>query len=281
MDLLKLYYSNIPTINKAKDDYEKLRSLKVDKNIHSIIGNRATDKFFFRERAKTKIKNRKSHHDFLKDKSNYDKVKNIIKALKYDEINKRSVSSAVRMNLGSVNQFRPSTAKYIYSLFNPNTILDFSSGWGGRCLAAMSLDKNYIGFDTNNKLKKPYNDLINTYDTKGKIRIIFQDSSKVDFSKYKYDMIFTSPPYYDLEIYTNMRKYDTFNDFNDTFYHPVVSNSFKYLSKDGWCCLNIPKDLYNETKKILGKENKRLKYLINNRFNDGKQRYEYIYCWKK
>jgi hypothetical protein len=41
---------------------------------------------------------------------------------------------------GSINQFRPTVAKWVYTTLKAKTgILDFSAGWGGRCLAAMSM----------------------------------------------------------------------------------------------------------------------------------------------
>ena len=48
-------------------------------------------------------------------------------------------------------------SKYLYEIYKPTTILDFSMGWGGRLVAAMTIPNiKYIGFDTNTDLINPY-----------------------------------------------------------------------------------------------------------------------------
>ena len=270
---------------KKSTDEELERDFENLKNVPCVVnrkraGNKITDHYFFKFRAKTKV-GKWSHYSAWNDKEQRKKILKTAMKLHNGQINKTSVLSALRMRYGSVNQFRPSYVMFLYCKFKAKKVLDFSAGWGGRLLGALASDIDYIGIDTNKNLKEGYKKMTTRFINNSIIKLIFKDSSKVDYSKLDYDFVFTSPPYYTLEKYQNMPDYSSFDDFNDKFTIPVVSKSYKYLKKGGWYCLNIPDDMYKVVNNILGNPNTILKYPISNRFNDGTQRYEKIYCWKK
>lgn len=287
------------TKKEALEDYEKLKNIDCkDINLNSLIGNKATDYFFFKYRLKTKsVKNIsfiEFYNDFIKNEKEYMKKKWIKSFVAYSKkkpnLNKEKILYYMfGMYQSSISQFKPIQAKYIYCKYKPKIILDFSAGWGGRCLGAMSLNIDYIGFDINKSLKTPYKQMINFYSHDSKVNIYFTDSSKVDYSKFKYDMVFTSPPYFDekrkaIETYEYMPNYKDKEDFNNKFFFPVVENTYKYLDKNGIYALNIPKYMYIDIKKILGKYNKRIKLSITDRHAEkvNQKKYEeYIYIWKK
>ena len=146
---------------------------------------------------------------------------------------------------GTVNQFRPVVAKWIYCKLNPRVgILDFSAGWGGRCLAAMSMGIPYIGIDANANLESSYNAMVRAIDPSANVQLVFKPSETVDFSRYKYDLIFTSPPYFMLEKYEKMPEYKTKEDFLQRFFIPVVQSAWRSLRKGGHMALNMPKEMY-------------------------------------
>lgn len=270
------------TKEEALNDYANLQNKDAKKMTLSVIGNKACDYFFQKYRVKTKIENKKySHLDAYK----YDK-ENIIKfAKKLRKTNSPTdsdIREAIRFKYGSINQFRPMVAKYIYTKFKPKTVLDISAGWGNRLLAAMSMDINYIGIDSNTNLKKPYSEMINFYPSKSNVKIIFKKSELVDYSKYDYDMIFSSPPYYTLEKYEKMKEYKDKEEFINEYFKPTIINSYKFLKKDGYLVMNMPKEMKDELLKfdITPKVNY-IKMPIRNRFNDGIDRYEYIYWFQK
>ena len=134
--------------------------------------------------------------------------------------------------------FPPMTAKYIYETYTNHikkqekiTIYDPSAGWGGRILGAMALNSNcsihYVGTDPNTEnyipeIKKTnYEYLADFFNTntisesqvffgfKNKNTFeIFRDGSELihknkEFQKYKgkLDLVFTSPPYWNKEMY--------------------------------------------------------------------------------
>ena len=273
------------SLKEAVEDYNKLKN--GDYKIGSTIGNKAMDYFFFKHRLETKAKTGQSFFDWLKT-SPLDKKYN--KKLYDYNLGPKGHWSALydvfRLYQSTINAFKPIIAKDIYKKFKPKTILDFSAGWGGRCLGAMVLDINYIGFDTNTSLIPAYKNMIKTYPHNSDIKIIFKDSSKVDYSKYDYDMVFTSPPYYmktkPTEGYENMPVYKDRNEFNENFLFPVIINTYKNLKKGGVYALNIPIDMYEDVKTVLGSTKKKIPLAITNRYSGKTPVYkEYIYVWMK
>jgi len=277
------------TPQEAKEDYEKLRSIPCGEiNPASLVGNKAMDIFFFKLRLATKTRGGISFYEWVKD--NPIRSPSEKRLYKYELDAGKSPALALydvfRLYRGSVSAFKPIIARDLYCKYKPTTILDFSAGWGGRCLGAMSLDINYIGFDTNTSLKKAYERMIKTYPHDCKVQIHFQDSSKVDYSKYSYDFVFTSPPYYQktrpTEGYANMPEYENRDDFNERFFFPVVRETMKHLANGGHYALNVPKDMYDDIKKVLGKADKKYPLYISKRFAGQEGGYgEFIYVWKK
>lgn len=98
--------------------------------------------------------------------------------------------------------------KFIYDC-GIKSIADPFAGWGHRMIGSYSMNCNYIGCDIN---KVQYNNLLqiqqflesnNKNLWKPKITLINDNSLNVDLNCYKYDAIFTCPPYWNTEIYTD------------------------------------------------------------------------------
>jgi len=271
----------------AMEDYEKLKASGCNVNVKSKIGNKAMDYYFFKHRLATKAKGGDSFYDWVKKPLTTPSAKRLYQ---YNLAHGKNPAVAkydvFRLYKGSINAFKPIIARDLYCKYKPKTILDFSAGWGGRCLAAMSLDINYIGFDTNKSLKTAYSQMIHTYPHDCKVSIHFQDSAKVDYSKLTYDFVFTSPPYFQktkpTEGYENMPTYESREEFNEKFFFPVVKNTWANLSRGGHYCLNIPMDMYNDIKKVMGACSKAIPLHIQKRFAGQTGGYkEYIYVWNK
>lgn len=282
------------TISKKERDeeYFKLRNLKFKKNDKlslSFSGNKTSNYYFQKYRMKTKT-GKWSHYSRWKDPEQRKKIIEVDKKIHRNnpEIigTVRGLQSAMRMSNNSVNQFKPYVAVYVYQKFKPKRILDISSGWGDRLIAAMSQDIDYIGIDSNKKLKTPYTNMINDFEDKtySDVAIIFNKSENVDYSKLpSYDLIFTSPPYFSLEQYDGMKKYKNNDDFTNSYFIPTIQKSWKFLSKNGVLALNMPEEMYKILIPILG-VSKRIVMPIRNRFGfkkDGSKKSEYIYWWIK
>lgn len=173
--------------------------------------------------------------------------------------------------------FPPLTAKYLYEKYTEDlkdqdqiNIYDPSSGWGGRILGAMSVkdDRNihYIGTDPNTDHTLPDGttkyesiaEFYNTRTTRGSNLFphvnsyhIFQEGSEVirehpDFQQYKgkLDMVFTSPPYFAKEAYSedptqSYKKFGNYDAWRDGFLRPTLETCVEWLRSDRYLLWNI------------------------------------------
>ena len=185
---------------------------------------------------------------------------------------------AFRLGLGqpAVN-FPPLTARWIYENYTNHihkeetlNIYDPSSGWGGRILGAMSSHRkiHYIGTDPNtdnfiNELgitryeyvANFFNDEClesnSFWEEEKNTYHVFQEGSEhignhPDFQQYKgkLDLVFTSPPYFDREQYSNdetqsFKSYPQYDDWRDNFLKPTLENAFHSLRNDRYLLWNI------------------------------------------
>jgi len=185
---------------------------------------------------------------------------------------------AFRLGLGqpAVN-FPPLTARYLYEHYTnhieqdePLNIYDPSSGWGGRILGAMSSLKriHYIGTDPNTdnyidelgKSRYEYvadffnNEVLESnpfWEEDQNTYHLFQDGSEFignnpEFQSYKgkLDLVFTSPPYFDREQYSedeeqSFKLYPKYDSWRDGFLRPTLVNAYESLRKDRYLLWNI------------------------------------------
>lgn len=147
--------------------------------------------------------------------------------------------------LAKSTMYRPQMAKMIVSNLNSKKVLDPCAGWGGRMLGVVSAGSHYTAFEPNTDT---YNGLISLskfLNIEDKVTII-KDSS-LNMNKYnldEFDLILTSPPYFDLEVYSDEESQSItgFNDYSDwfnNFLKPTIELSWKHLSENGWSCWNV------------------------------------------
>ena len=290
------------TKEEAIKSYESLKALDcADIGKNSRVGLPCLDYFLLKHRIKAKTKRHISFYNAMKDKDilSYlnERVAKIKKhppsSLTADELLKERYS-VFQLYYGTINQFRPSEAKRMYCKFQPkHGVLDFSAGWGGRCLGAMAYGVPYIGIDANVNMRPAYEQMIKTVDPNADVKLFFQPSETVDFSKFTYDLVFTSPPYFMLEEYEKMPQYGSEEGFLEKFFRPVVAAAWKNLKSPGHMALNMPKAMYDAVKKDMPPLWKRLQLPVASRHpsnasagrsigeKDVGQRSEGIYVWKK
>ena len=142
----------------------------------------------------------------------------------------------------TVSFFKPLLAAAIYYKFigdksNP-TVLDPCCGFGGRLLGFKSKYPNgtYIGCEPN---IETYTELQCLIKHAGWNDVEIHNCKFEDFvdTRLNYDLIFTSIPYYDLEVYSNNTAYKSFEDWKSTFIKSIES----YGGKN--CYINSPEDL--------------------------------------
>lgn len=86
--------------------------------------------------------------------------------------------------------------------YGVKSVYDPCAGWGERLLSCGINDIAYIGCDINANLHVGYNALIQNYDLH-RVSVTHGDSGKVDMTNASHEAIFTCPPYYNREIYTD------------------------------------------------------------------------------
>lgn len=138
--------------------------------------------------------------------------------------------------------FKPRVAAAIYKLFSARRVLDFSSGWGDRLLAAIALDVRYVGVDPNPDLVGPYKQMIQLASAERRenytmIESPFQTAELPEGEMY--DLVFTSPPYYDLELYATDIEGSNLNDWKSLFLYPSIKKAWSVLEVGGHLCLSI------------------------------------------
>ena len=308
-------------------DYARLRDIGCkakDQSTKMLVGNRVVDAFTFTERLNTIGSKGISFYDFWKNREFYSRKKYVKKYLAFANRQHNQTTAKVWYNLyrfyfTSINCFRPLVEMEYYCMFSPKCVLDMTAGWGGRLVGACALDiPNYIGIDNNLALKEPYGKLCAFLQpqTKTHIDMRFCDALTVDYSVLKYDMVFTSPPYYDLEQYgtresmvvvknsgrdvtqvplgaegvrgnseeRSSKEFRTKEEWDNTFYRPLFRETYQHLAKGGHYCLNIPVEIFERVcRDILGEPWKRvsLKKSDRQQTDSSKKYVEYVYIWKK
>lgn len=95
-----------------------------------------------------------------------------------------------------VSTFKKSICRDIYSRFPIKSVVDPFAGWGTRALVAKEMNIEYTGYD------------INEYEEHNELNIIHCDITKIIDTKH-YDLLFTCPPYDDIEIYGKETEFHT------------------------------------------------------------------------
>ena len=168
------------------------------------------------------------------------------------------------------NNFRPTLALQLYNYLGDyvgqagnkpvGAILDFSAGWGDRLFSAAISGRKYIGLDPNANNRRVYKDIIAELGDSTKQRVITtgaeyldnQDLERTmaDMEINKFDLIFTSPPYYDYEIYgrgaQSITNYSRFESWLTYFLFYVILKYVPYLRQSGYVGIYI-QDADNKT----------------------------------
>ena len=274
----------------AKKDWLELHSLSSNElenlNGRSRIGCKILDYYFFEERIETIGNKGINFFNFVNDIEFYKTKKYIQTLLTYCNNNNRYNDSVIKqyyycygLCFGRINAFKITNALQIYNRYSPNiAVMDPFCGFGGRLVGAMIKNINYIGIDLNSDLEPGYNKLIQDFSdkTQSKITLAFQDSNTIDYSKYNYDMVFSSPPYENIEIYKHMEK-KTPDEWNK-FYKEIFQKLWDNLQPGGTYIININEKIYKKVLEPLFGSAIESILLKKSSKNDYK---EFIYVWTK
>jgi 16S rRNA G966 N2-methylase RsmD len=127
----------------------------------------------------------------------------------------------------------------VLKMFKPRRWLDPTAGWGDRLRCAIAYGCEYVGVDSNKEMKKAYEAIIKdkaSDPSKYTLKIGKFQNARLNG---KFDLVFTSPPFFTKEVYEHMVNWKSVEEFNNDFLKPLFKKSSKYLEKDGHLVLYI------------------------------------------
>lgn len=214
-------------------------------------GNLSSDFFHQENRWKCDSINAPSPYRTWKEEKFRLTLLNGLWTLKYKKVDNNVLRSCIGLRKYIASQFRPSAAKAIIDKFNASSVLDFSSGWGDRLSGFMASNaKKYVGIDPNSNLIDGYSKQIKLFNSDKQINLINMPAEYVIHSKEEcFDLVFTSPPYFNIERYTqeknqSWKKYKKVNDWLESFLFKAIENSWEVLKPNGHMIINIS-DVYS------------------------------------
>jgi hypothetical protein len=198
------------------------------------------------------------------------------------------------------NNFRVSVCLEVLDIFKPKRWLDISAGWGDRLLSALLSPwvEVYTGVDPNPCLHPGYKRMLETFNPKVNGEDIIIGSKKCTliqdgFETAKlprgimYDLVFSSPPFFDLEVYSgaiadSLVQYKTVMDWFTGFLMPSIKKSLRYLVPGGYLVLYIAEAHGNEKyiPKMIEETDKLARNAGRFYYTDGAKLREF-FCWQK
>jgi SAM-dependent methyltransferase len=155
-------------------------------------------------------------------------------------------------NTSSVWNFRPALARTIYQMYSSDgdSVVDFSAGFGGRLLAALTLKRHYIGIEPSRRtfcgLSRMQRRLLRLRLTLGTASLhnTAAEDALFRLPDRSATLVFTSPPYFDRERYANdmlqsFRRYPDYDRWRDEFLEPVIRESARILVPRGKLVLSV------------------------------------------
>lgn len=99
--------------------------------------------------------------------------------------------------------FRPGIAKFFYEFFEAKDVLDISAGFGQRMIGACAAKgvRKYVGLDPWDKTILALGDIKDFLSFTGKDISLIQTGSEDFVTNERFDFCFSSPPFFDKEIY--------------------------------------------------------------------------------
>ena len=224
-----------------KKEYENLKKDNID--VNSITAQKTT-------KSNSIVKSRQYHLYDVKDHKGLNIEMNwneegLIKAFK--QLDKPNVTVNANMSellkklkYSPVSVYSPIMTKRILEELGCRTVLDPCIGWGGRMVGTTCLDNGkYTGCEPCTTTFQGLERIKNDLDIGSQVNLINKPVEEALDNELK-DMVFdcclTSPPYYDLEIYSDedtqsINKFPTYELWLEKFIDPIIKYVTEHCTK--------------------------------------------------
>ena len=138
--------------------------------------------------------------------------------------------------LGKITMYRPVMAKLITRHLHAASVLDVCAGWGGRMIGCCGASARYTAFEP---CVATYNGLVRIRDFLGLtgatiLNLPAEEALLTLKDDEMFDIGLTSPPYFDLEVYSDeetqsTRRHATYEEWVDKFLAPVVRGVTRHV----------------------------------------------------
>jgi hypothetical protein len=211
----------------------------------------------------------------------------------------------------NVTNFKAQNAKAIVEHLCPvlwGNVYGYSCGYGGRLLGigSSNFKYNYIGVEPNTETVNYLNYLNDVIDEATGVRGTIIQSVSEQYQPEDIDCAFSSPPYFNLEKYSNeetqcMVQFTTLDEWFDGYVAPTMKNIHQGLNSDGFFATNIADyktysqkepvlvvDRWVELAEKIGfKHTETIKMMLNTRpgvgndRKEGREKWEGVYVFRK
>jgi hypothetical protein len=253
------------------NEVQKLKLFNVNKldvgndEIQQVMHGLSVCNFFHPHMWEIKCRNSLTPMQVYEDDEKFKNALHKRMMMSDSKMKENNVRKALKIFSGaqSVSNFRPTVAKYLYDNYCPShgVVLDPCMGYGGRVLASYVSNnvEVYHGCDPcmiTNKGNRKMMEAVIKSDTSSKLNKFFKQKRKpyewyqneVPFEDYetseKFDFIFTSPPYYNVEKYSDEDtqswiRYPEYKDWSENFLKVFIKKCYEKLKTGHYFGLNI------------------------------------------
>jgi hypothetical protein len=163
------------------------------------------------------------------------------------------IRRAVFMSGGLPNSsfYRPHFTKQVTMMTGKKTgvLFDPCAGWGGRMLGTVANDWKYVSCEPNKETFDNLNRMSQFLQITNEVSLHNTPAELFDIESLSVDVVLTSPPYFNLEIYNDdpNQSYNQFNTYDlwrDKWLVPLIERCLSVLKDDGisaWNVMNFKK----------------------------------------
>lgn len=166
----------------------------------------------------------------------------------------------MRASLPNSSFYRPHFAKQVCMLqmehsgdwISPGRVFDPCMGWGGRMLGSVAQGWHYTGCDPNLTTFANLTDMAQFLGINDQVSMHNMGAEQFDYASMDpVDVVITSPPYFNLEVYTSdanqsYNQHTTYAAWRDNWYVPIIESCLSRLQPNGISAWNVMNSKKND-----------------------------------